>query len=60
MWCREDGFRIVYCPDVSMPVSSSEIRQRLAQGMSVAEFVPLPVREYIQHHNLYASPGNAH
>ncbi len=35
------------------PVSSSEIRQRLAAGERVNHLVPDPVARYIDHHHLY-------
>jgi len=36
-----------------MDVSSTEIRRRVRAGMSISEFVPPPVEEYIRAHSLY-------
>lgn len=54
MWHREDGFRIFYVPDIAVPISSSEIRKRLARGGSVDKLLPAEVLAYIRHHGLYA------
>jgi nicotinate-nucleotide adenylyltransferase len=43
---------------LDMPVigiSSAEIRQRLAQGLTIRYLVPLPVSRYIQDHKLYTA-----
>ena len=53
MWCREDGFKVFYCADVAESVSSSEIRNLLAQGSSVAKYLVPSVVEYIQNNSLY-------
>jgi nicotinate-nucleotide adenylyltransferase len=37
-----------------LPVSSSQIRQRLGRGQSIRHLVPEAVLEYILHHGLYA------
>lgn len=55
MWCREDGFQIFYVPDIDVPISSTEIRQRLARGAPVDDRIPPPVLEYIRQHRLYGS-----
>jgi nicotinate-nucleotide adenylyltransferase len=39
------------------PVSSTEVRRRLAAGHSVAGLVPDPVATYITRHGLYGSGG---
>jgi nicotinate-nucleotide adenylyltransferase len=36
-------------------ISSTEIRMRLAEGLSIRYLVPDPVAMYIAEHNLYAS-----
>lgn len=44
---------------VAMPgvdISSSYIRQRIAQGKTVKYFVPDPIVEYIRRHHLYEAP----
>jgi len=60
LWCRDDGARIYYCPDVAESISSSDVRMRLSQGLSVAAYLTPPVREYIQRHGLYADSGAAY
>lgn len=54
MWCREDGFRIFYVPDITVSISSTEIRKRLARGAAVDDLLPAGVLEYIRLHGLYA------
>ena len=39
-----------------MTVSSSEVRDRLARGLSIEGFVPDAVARYIAHHRLYTTP----
>lgn len=56
-WHGKDGARVFYCDDISIPISSSEIRSRLARGESVEDYLPHRVREYIQRHGLYGSSG---
>lgn len=61
MWCRNDGARIFYCPDISETVSSSQIRARFCRGSSVVEYLPPSVWEYIQRHGLYSCcSGDVH
>lgn len=57
MWCREDGFRIYYVPDIAVPVSSTQIRKRLAEGATVDGQLPPRVLAYIRRHRLYARGG---
>jgi len=57
VWQREDGFRIIYLPDVAIQVSSSQVRSLLARGKPVAGLVPPPVLEYIRQHGLYKAAG---
>ncbi len=52
-WSRDDGATIYYCKDIAEPVSSSEIRNRLAEGESISGFVSEPVWEYIREYGLY-------
>ena len=40
-----------------MTVSSSEVRARLAEGLSIDGFVPDAVARYIARHQLYATPA---
>ena len=37
-------------------VSSSEIREKRANGQTIAGLVPDPVRQHIEQHGLYTSP----
>jgi len=53
MWCREDGFKVFYYADVAESISSSEIRNLLAQGSSVADYLVPSVFQYIQNNNIY-------
>lgn len=43
-------FRLLNTP---VPHSSSEIRQRIGNGLSIGRLVPLPVAEYIRKNKLY-------
>ncbi|MBU1140732.1 MAG: nicotinate-nucleotide adenylyltransferase [Proteobacteria bacterium] len=53
-WYNTVSHRWIYCSSVSLPpVSSSEIRNRVALGLPVNSFVPEGVSEYIQAHGLY-------
>jgi len=40
-------------PNTPVPYSSSEIRQRIENGLSIGRLVPLPVTEYIERNRLY-------
>lgn len=40
-------------------ISATEIRKRLRNGEAVDEYIPLPVRSYIQKHELYESLGRS-
>ena len=53
-WRRSDGAEIVYLSDVSINVSSSEIRKQLAQGLH-PDTVDRRVLDYIFEHRLYQS-----
>ena len=44
---------IVFADNVTVPVSSTEIRRRVRAGEPVEELVPPPVSRYIQHYGLY-------
>jgi nicotinate-nucleotide adenylyltransferase len=54
------GARVAALGELALPVSSSQVRARLASGEAPSE-VPTPVLEYIRTHHLYrcfsASPG---
>lgn len=47
------GLRLHHCPARALEVSSTEIRDRLHRGRSVAWLVPAPVLRYIERHRLY-------
>lgn len=57
-WSRDDGATILYYGDIAEPISSSEIRKRLAQGAPVTEYLIQPVHEHIRQHSLYGTTGN--
>lgn len=48
-----DGWRVKHIKMVRFDVSSSLIRERLGQGLSVDGLVPAPTAHYIQEHGLY-------
>ena len=45
--------RVVLFPETNIAVSSSEIRQRIAEGRSVTSMLPEKVEDYIREHHLY-------
>lgn len=49
---RTSGARIL-CDGPGIDVSASDIRRRIASGEDVSEFVPEPVRQYLQRNRLY-------
>jgi len=46
--------RVILFDRPRVDVNASEIRQRVAQGQSIGEFVPEAVERYIKEHGLYA------
>jgi nicotinate-nucleotide adenylyltransferase len=44
---------IVFAHNPTVPVSSTDIRRRIAQDQPIDELVPPPVSRYIQHYGLY-------
>lgn len=54
-WLRQVGRRLHELPFAPMPVSASEIRQRLAAGQSVRDMLPDGVARYIARHGLYSA-----
>ncbi len=55
-WYNEAYKTWVYCSALSLPsVSSSEVRDRVAQGCSIRQMIPQGVAEYIAENRLYGS-----
>jgi nicotinate-nucleotide adenylyltransferase len=60
------GARVHWLNDVQVPVSSTEIRQRLREGDDPTAALPPPVADYIRKHRLYRNdseqdrPGSRH
>ena len=52
-WLRAQGRELLELPFPPMPVSASEIRQRLARGESTDGMLDAPVAAYIAAHKLY-------
>lgn len=50
---QEQGFNIAELEGMVVEVSSSEVRERLAKGLSIEGFVPRVVQAYIEEHGLY-------
>ncbi len=50
---RSRAGAIVFAENATVPVSSTEIRQRLRDGQPIEELVPPPVSRYIHHYGLY-------
>jgi nicotinate-nucleotide adenylyltransferase len=48
-----ERFRIFFVPIRALNVSSTDIRRRIQQGLSVRGFVPEAVEVYIKEHRLY-------
>ncbi len=50
---------VVWLEISPVDISSSEIRERVAQGLPIGHLVPPKVERYILEHGLYQPPGNA-
>jgi len=48
--------RVIFMDKPVIDISASNIRERLAKGLSVHHLVPKPVNEYIKEHRLYCVP----
>lgn len=46
--------RVILFDKPRIDVNASQIRQRVAQGLSISDFVPKAVESYIKEHGLYA------
>ena len=49
----QDGLGIERCTLTQLAISSTTVRARIKAGQSVRFLLPTPVREYIEHHDLY-------
>jgi nicotinate-nucleotide adenylyltransferase len=56
-YLTQQGRAIEQLPFAAMPVSASDIRQRLAQDLPVDDLLAEPVRRYIKTHRLYHDPA---
>ena len=45
--------RVIFMDKPEMDISASEIRDRVAQGLSISHLIPEPVESYIRQHKLY-------
>ncbi len=54
---REQGFHVTELDNVGVDVSSSEVRARLAKGLSVEGYIPRVVNSYIAEKGLYQGPA---
>lgn len=52
-WVTEIGGTVIFLPMKQVPVSSSEVRERLLKGEPSAGLLPVPVERYIQENGLY-------
>lgn len=50
---RRSSGAMILCDGPGIDVSASGIRRRIASGEDVSEFVPEPVRQYLQRNRLY-------
>jgi nicotinate-nucleotide adenylyltransferase len=46
--------RVILFDRPRIDINASEIRRRVAQGLSISDFVPAPVERYIKEHGLYS------
>ena len=51
--CRKTGKTLVFCSIEPMNISSSEVRERIRDGLSVKKMLPPEVERYIMAHHLY-------
>jgi nicotinate-nucleotide adenylyltransferase len=51
--CPETGKTLVFCDIEPLAISSSEIRERIKDGLSVKKMLPPEVERYIMAHHLY-------
>ena len=51
--CRETGKTLVFCNIEPLNISSSEVRERIRDGLSVKKMLPPEVERYIMAHRLY-------
>ena len=55
--CPDGSHRGVGVPIEQLDISSSDIRSRVHQGLSIVEHVPVAVERYIHEHLIYAELG---
>lgn len=46
--------KVILLDEPRIDINASEIRERVAQGLSISQLVPEPVERYIKEHRLYA------
>lgn len=51
------GARVQLCPASPPPISSTQVRRRIAAGLPIGELVPPAVHEYIRRRGLYRPGG---
>lgn len=54
---REMGAEISFLPACMMDISSTQIRERMASGLSLDDLVPAQVEAYIRENDLYQTHG---
>jgi nicotinate-nucleotide adenylyltransferase len=53
-----DGERVVHVAVTRIDISSTDVRRRVAAGLSIRYLVPAPVASYIDSHRLYAETAS--
>ncbi len=52
--------RVIFLDKPVVDISASEIRARIAQGLTIGRLVPRPVADYIKEHTLYLTQKEVH
>ncbi len=50
---KEQGYNYILTDKTFVDISSSEIREKIAQGLDICDIVPLSVAKYIKENNVY-------